>query len=417
MLRRVVLTGVVLLAIGLTANAQLSPQAQRAQDVQLNTITTAVPFLMIAPDSRSGGMGDVGVAISPDANSIHWNASKLAFAEKELEVSLSYSPWLRKLVGDMSLAYLSGYRRLNKMQTIGVALRYFSLGNITFTDNNGNTLRDFKPAEYSVDVAFAQKLSEKFSGGITARYINSNLTGSTNVGGADSKPGRSVAVDISMYYVSDKLDMGGKDATLSFGTNISNIGAKMSYTNTQQRDFLPANLRLGSSLKLDMDEFNSLTFSLDANKLLVPTPPIYDPEDENVILAGKDPDVGVATAVVQSFYDAPGNIEVDSYGNVLVEKGSVFKEEMREISIASGVEYWYDNQFAVRFGYFYEHYTKGNRQFLTLGAGLKFNVFAMDVSYLISTTQNNPLADTLRFTLRLEFAELNKASSDDEEEY
>lgn len=386
---------------------QLNTQSERAQQVQLNTITTAVPFLMIAPDSRSGGIGDAGVALSPDASSVHWNPAKMSFAEDEFEIQMSYSPWLRALVDDMNLAYVSGYRKLNKSQAIGGALRFFSLGSITFTDQNANAIRDFKPAEFSLDVAFSQKLSERFSGGIGARFINSNLTGSMTIQGANSRPGRAVGVDIGFFYTNDDVKLGDKDAIWNWGMNISNIGSKMSYTETAQRDFLPTNLKLGTALTMELDEFNELTFTVDANKLLVPTSPVYL-DDE--IVSGYDPNVGVATAMLQSFYDAPGDVTVDDNGNVSVAPGSIFREEMREINIGGGFEYWYDQQFAFRGGYFYEHYSKGNRQFITLGAGLKYTVFAIDMSYLISTTQQNPLANTLRFTLRLEFDDLKAAS-------
>ena len=393
-------------------SAQISnPVNDRAADVQLNTITTAVPFLQIAPDSRSGALGDAGVALSPDASSIHWNAAKMGFAENEFEVSLNYSPWLRALVDDMNLAYLSGYRKINKNQAVGGALRYFSLGEITFTDETGTALRTFKPAEFSLDAAFSQRLSDKFSGGIAARFINSNLTGGITTNGSNTRPGRSFAVDVSVFYTNDDVKIGDKDAIWNWGVNISNIGAKINYTDTQERDFIPANLRLGTALTLEFDEYNDLTFTFDANKLLVPTPAKYDQESRELI-AGKDPDVGVATALLQSFYDAPGNVERDAAGNTSIESGSVLREELREINLGGGVEYWYDKQFAFRTGYFFEHYTKGNRQFITLGAGLKYSVLAIDMSYLISTTQQNPLANTLRFSLRLEFADLDAKRSE-----
>jgi hypothetical protein len=353
---------------------------------------------MIAPDSRSGALGDAGVALSPDANLTHWNPAKLAFVEEDLELSLSYSPWLRQLVTDMSLAYLSGYKKLSKTQGVGGSLRFFTLGSITFTDEGGQVIRDFRPNEFSLDVSFGQKFSEKFSGGIAARYVNSNLTGGTNVQGADSRPGRSVAVDVSMFYTNPKLKIGGKKTTFNWGLNISNIGAKMRYTNTDQRDFIPTNLKTGVALTLDLDEYNQLTFTTDLNKLLVPTPPVYADGDRTEILSGMDPNVGVASGILQSFYDAPG--ELDPQTNEPIA-GSVFREELREINISGGFEYLYDKQFAVRTGYFYEHLTKGNRQFITLGAGLRYQVVTIDMSYLISTTQQNPLANTLRFTLRL----------------
>lgn len=392
------LLGTLLLALMFCSEtqAQLVNQTDRARQVQLNTITTAVPFLLIAPDSRAGALGDAGVAISPDVSSIHWNAAKLAFTEEELEIGVSYSPWLRALVNDMSLGYLSGYKKLNKTQTIGGSLRYFSLGRITFTDEAGANQGEFTPAEYAVDVAFGQKLSERFSGGIAARFVNSNLTGRTNVLGADSRPGRSFAVDVSGFYTNDDIKIGDIPSTLNLGFNISNIGAKMRYTNTDRRDFIPTNLKVGSALVLSLDEYNDLGFTVELNKLLVPTPPIYNNRGDSII-SGKDPNVGTATGIVQSFYDAPGIYDPTTGA---VEPGSVFKEELREINVGGGFEYWYDKQFAFRAGYFYEHFTKGNRQFITIGAGLKYQVLTIDMSYLISTTQQNPLANTLRFSLK-----------------
>lgn len=408
---KITAAAVAMLLTAQWAQAQLSSQQDRAQQVQLNTITTAVPFLLIAPDSRSGALGDAGVALSPDAASMHWNPGKLAFAENEFEVTLSYSPWLRALVDDMNLAYVAGYKKLNKNQAVSAGIRFFSLGKITFTDETGTAIRDFRPAEFSLDAAFSQKFSRKFSGGVGARFINSNLTGNMNVLGADSRPGRSVAVDVGLFYTDDKVKLGDKEAIWNVGMNVSNIGAKMSYTETAQRDFIPANLRLGTALTMLLDEYNALTFTVDANKLLVPTPPAYDPNDRTSIISGIDPNVGVATAMVQSFYDAPGNVIFQQDGSYIIEEGSKWREELREINIGGGMEYWYDKQFAFRAGYFYEHFTKGNRQFITLGAGLKYTVFAIDLSYLISTTQQNPLANTLRFTLRLEFDKLDGNSN------
>ncbi len=420
---------VALCAFTFSATAQNNLGQEEGQ--QINTITTAVPFLLIAPDSRAGGMGDVGVAVSPDANSMHWNASKLAFAENEFEVSLSYSPWLRSLVPDINLAYLSAYKKLDKESAIGMSLRYFSLGDITFTDQAGNVTGNFKPSEYAVDFGYARKLSDKLSGALSVRYIFSNLTGNAFVEGAQSKPGRSVAADLSVYYVNDDMKVGEKDATFAFGTNVSNIGSKMSYTESSDQDFIPINLRLGPSLKIDIDEYQSFTMTFDVNKLLVPTPPIYQidsagqpmiEDGEFVIASGRDPNVGVAPGMFGSFSDAPGIIEVDEdgnaitdeQGNVSIEKGSKFKEELREFNLAGGLEYWYANQFAIRAGYFHEHATKGNRKFFTLGAGLRYSIFALDFAYLIPTEQRNPLANTLRFTLRFNFETLKKKDEEPE---
>lgn len=407
-------------SFGLQMMASAQTVSGVAEEDKLNAITTAVPFLLISPDSRSGAMGDVGVALSPDANSQYWNAAKLAFAEEEFSVALSYTPWLRQLVDDMNLAYLSGYMKLNKKSAIGASLRYFSLGDITFTDSNGNVIRPFRPAEFSLDVSYSLQLSDRFSGGITARWVNSNLTGGVNVGGSDSKAANAFAVDIAGYYRNDDLSVGGKDASLAFGMQVANIGNKMSYTNTNQRDFLPINLRLGTAFTIELDEYNSITIAYDANKLLVPTPPTYDSntsdpgyQSTDFIIAGRDPDVGVAAGMFGSFTDAPGNVLFDEDGNILrnddntaqVEKGSVFREELREINHSFGMEYWYANQFAVRAGYFYEAPTKGNRQYFTVGAGFRYNVFGVDMSYLIATTQRNPLANTLRFSINFNFGD------------
>ncbi len=396
------------------ATSQQLTQEQAANTVQLNTITTAVPFLMIAPDSRSGALGDAGVALSADANCMHWNPAKMAFNENDLDVSLSYAPWLRALVDDMNLAYLTAIDKLNKRQAIGYALRYFSLGNITFTDEVGTTIRDFQPAELSLDVGFSQKFTEKFSGGVTGKFIHSNLTGGISVLGAESKPGISVAADVGIFYTNKFANWFGGKGTFNWGMNISNIGSKMSYTETAQRDFIPTNLRLGTCYKLRVDDYNSLSFTFDLNKLLVPTQPVLDEFNAGNIASGYDPNVGVATGMIQSFYDAPGVVTFNpDSSSFTVEDGSVFKEELREINIGGGLEYEFQDVFAFRTGYFYEHYSKGNRQFVTLGAGIKYTVFAIDLSYLISTTQQNPLANTLRFTLRMQFSDIQEALSED----
>lgn len=381
---------------------------------RLNTITTAVPFLMIGPDSRSGGMGDAGVALPADANAIHWNPSKLAFAENEGEFSISVSPWLRNLVPDMSLAYLAGFKKLkNKRSAIGGSLRYFNLGSITFTDINGGVIRDFKPAEFAVDVAFAQQFSDRFSGGIALRYINSNLTGGLNVNGANTKAGQAVAADVSFFYHKDDMTLGDRDATFAFGLNISNIGNRMSYSETSRVDFIPINMRLGPALTVELDEYNSITFNADINKLLVPTPPVYfqdstgtpvkDDQGNYVIASGEDPNRGVAAGIFGSFSDAPGDVYVDENGAVHVTPGSRFKEELREFYYGGGFEYWYAKQFAFRTGYFWEHATKGNRKYFTMGLGVRYSIFSLDFSYLIANTQRSPLANTLRFTLGFKF--------------
>jgi hypothetical protein len=387
-------------------NAQTTDK-DLVNDLQLNTITTAVPFLLIAPDSRAGAMGDVGVASSPDANSLHWNVAKLAFIEKEMGVSVSYSPWLRKLVPDISLSYISGYKKLGKDNAIGASLRYFSLGDIKFTNDQGDAIGDFNPAEFAFDVGYSQKFGERFSGGLAVRYVSSNLTGGIAAQGQETKTGRSFAVDIGGFYTNDEMEVFGQDAIFNLGLNVSNIGAKISYTNDAIKDFIPINLRIGQSLTFVLDDYNSFSFLTDINKLLVPTPPVYDTDEtgnpiidpvtgDQVIESGKDPDVPVVSGIFQSFSDAPGG----------------FSEELREYNISAGLEYLYNKQFAVRAGYFHESATKGNRKYITAGLGLKLSVFSIDFSYLISTTQENPLANTVRFTLMFDFAAFKDQNAD-----
>lgn len=372
-------------------------------DLQLNTITTAVPFLLITPDSRAGALGDAGVATSPDANSIHWNPAKFAFIEKNMGLSISYSPWLRQLVPDISLSYVSFYKKLGKDHTIASSLRYFSLGDIKFTDDVGNALGDFRPNEFAVDLSYSRKLADKFSAGLAARYIYSNLTGGIDVSGANTRAGTSFSVDVSAFYTNPDVNIFGQEAVFNVGLNVSNVGAKISYTDDANKDFIPMNMKLGQSLQFVLDDYNSIAIITDVNKLLVPTPPIYkldktgSPEldpvtNEPIIDKGMDPDVAVMNGLMQSFYDAPGGMT----------------EELREYNISAGLEYWYNKQFAVRAGYFHEHITKGNRKYVTVGLGLNMSVFTIDMSYLYATTQNNPLANTLRFSLMFNFDDFKK---------
>ena len=359
----------------------------------LNTITTAVPFLLISPDSRAGGMGDVGVATSADANSMHWNPAKYSFIDQEVGFAVSYVPWLRELVPDINLSYISGYKKLNKNDVIAMELRYFTLGDITFTDVIGNNLGQYKPNEFAIGSSYSRKLSDQFSLAISGRYIYSNLTGGQSAGGIATNAGQSIAADVAGYYVRD-IRIAKNDMQLAFGANISNIGNKISYTETSTRDFIPINLRLGTALNSDLDEYNKISFAFDINKLLVPTPPIYNDSITDQIDFGKDPNVSVVSGIFQSFGDAPGG----------------FNEEMREINFSLGTEYWYNNQFAIRAGYFNEHNTKGGRKFFTFGSGVKYNVFALDFSYLINASRaingNNPLANTMRFTLTFDFGQM-----------
>ena len=369
---------------------------------KVNTITTAVPLLMISPDARSGAMGDAGVASTPDANSVHWNPAKLAFIKDDMGFSVSYTPWLRALVPDINLAYLSFYKRIDKDQAIGATLLYFSLGNIIFTNIVGDVTGEFDPNEFAVDLAYARKLGKNFSGGLALRYIYSNLTGGWYIESAgQSKPGQSIAADLSVFY-QKPVNLSEKNGLLGIGFNISNIGSKMSYTETADRDFIPINMRLGTSLTIDIDAYNSLAFVADINKLLVPTPPIVDTaadaDGNYMILYGKDPNRSIVSGMSGSFNDAPGVVV-----NTETGERSVFKEEIREVNYSVGMEYWYDKQFAIRAGYFFEHPTKGNRKYFTLGAGLKYNVFGLDFAYLIPTEAKHPLENTLRFSLLFDF--------------
>jgi hypothetical protein len=383
-------------------------------DLQLNTITTSLPFLAITPDSRAGGMGDAGTALSANSTSIYWNTSLLSFAEQKSEVSLSYTPWLRQLTNDIHLSYLAGYKQINKIHSIGGALRFFSLGEITFTDINGDVLRDDKPSEFELVGAYAFKLADRFSIGVNGKFAYSNLTGGLTVAGVNTKPGVVGAADLSFSYFNDDAQIGNTDGTYTFGLTINNIGNKVSYSELSRRDFIPMNLKIGNSFLAEFDEYNKVTFSLDLQRLLVPTPAIYKLIDGNYqLLAGMNGDVGIITAMMQSFYDAPGVLAEDENGDYIqdqdgtyqVVKGTRLKEELAEINIAAGAEWWYSDVLALRGGVFYENRNKGNRQFLNLGASLKYNMFAIDFSYLASLNgRQSPLANTLRFTLRLNLA-------------
>jgi hypothetical protein len=370
-----------------------SANAQTDEDLDfvggLNALKVSVPFLLIAPDSRAASMGDVGAATKPDVNSQHWNPAKFAFIENEWGVSFSYTPWLRNLINDMDLTYLTGYYKFDDQQVISGSLLYFSMGTIIFTDDRGTQLLDHNANEFAFDAAYSRKFSDKIGGSIGFRYIRSDLTGGfSQQGQPAAKAGNSVAADISTYYETP-LTVDNKDAELAIGLNISNIGIKISYNDDPIKQFIPINLRLGTRFSLDIDEYNTMSVMIDGNKLLVPTPPRYDdPDDTERITSGMDPDVSVITGMLQSFYDAPGG----------------FQEELREISVAAGIEYLYAGQFAVRAGYFDEHSTKGNRKYFTIGAGIKYNVFNLDFAYLVPRAgQTNPLANTVRFTLAFQF--------------
>ena len=360
-----------------------------------NTILTAVPFLRINPDSRTGGMGDAGLAISPDPNAMHMNVSKLAFAEKDLSIAATYTPWLRNLgIDDIYLAYLTGYKRIDDLQTIGFGLRFFSLGDIQFTDENGNQLGTGRPREFDITVGYARKLSENFSASLSGKYIYSNLAADQIIEGQEIKVANAFAVDIGVSYKTP-ITLGGQKQQLTIGSAMTNIGSKVSYIEGV-KDFLPGNFGIGAALDLDLDEYNLLTLTLDVNKLLVPSPirnPDIRDEDGNGIPDFREK--GLFEGVFGSFGDAEGG----------------FTEELQELMFSAGIEYWYDRQFAIRAGYFHEHALKGDRKFLTLGVGLKYNVYGMNLSYLVPTSYvRSPLANTLRFTLMFDFEAFNENS-------
>lgn len=370
-----------LLMTGVIAKAQMQ---ETGQDIDYNVISTAVPFMIIAPDARSAGMGDLGVSTSPDVYSMHWNPAKYAFIEDDFSVGLAYSPWLRKLVPDMNIAYLAVSKRMSDKSAIAGSLKYFSLGEINFRGPSNEDLGTYSPNEFAFDLCYSRKLGDYLSAAVAGRFIYSHLTqGVTNY----SRAAWSVAADVAVYY-QRPVYFSSIDGDFSWGVAITNMGSKMSYTNANSRtDFVPTNLRLGPTLKLNIDEYNSIALSVDINKLLVPTPPIYDSTGLN-ILEGKDPNVSMIQGMIQSFYDAPGG----------------FSEEMKEFTWSIGAEYWYNKMFAVRAGYFHESQMKGNRKYLTFGAGLRYNVFAIDVSYLVpmnnkANSGTNPLEGTLRFNL------------------
>lgn len=357
-------------AFALTFIAAPAAYAQTTIGQEGQVLTTAVPVLLVAPDSRSAALGEAGVALSPDANAPFWNPAKLGFVPNDLSVSFSYSPWLRNITDDMSLNYLSGYKKINETSAISVSLMYFDLGDIQFIDEDRNPIQDFNPKEYAVSVAYGQALSEYLSLGIGARFIHSNLAGDVNVSGSntEAQPGNTAAVDVGVYYNRDL----NQQLNLALGANISNIGGKIAYSESTAKSFLPTNLKLGTALKYNLDAFNSLTFLLDANKLLVPSP-------------SADPDQSVIAGIFSSFSDAEGGAS----------------EEFKEVNFNTGLEYWYNNLFAARAGYFYENEEKGGRQFFSMGLGLRYQKFGVDAAYLIPNDKTNPLAETIRFSIGL----------------
>ncbi|MRT91785.1 type IX secretion system outer membrane channel protein PorV [Ancylomarina sp. 16SWW S1-10-2] len=354
--------------------------AQETSVTGANYISTAVPFLSVVPDSRAGAMGNSGVATSPDHNSMFWNAAKYSFTKSEAGISASYTPWLREVIDDMSISYLSGYYSLDKNQTIAASFRYFSLGEIFFQERAEDIALKKNPYELSFDVAYSRKLGKDFSGAIAFRYIFSDISqgGYNNV----SKSASAFAADLSVYHRKE-YGSSHNPSVWSWGVNISNIGSKISYSDDSEKEFIPTNLRLGSAYKHQIDQNNSITVSLDMNKLLVPSSSGRSLEDTDDIQTSNKNDKSVMTGIFNSFTDASGGMS----------------EEFKEITWSLGFEYWYHNQFAIRTGYFYENEDKGNRKFYTAGVGAKLSMFDIDFSYLIPSSQNNPLQNTLRVSI------------------
>ena len=366
-----------------------------AQTNKLNVVTTAVPFLRISPDARTGGMGDLSVATSPDANSGFYNLAKIPFNESQGGVGVTYTPWLKDLgLNDVYLASLAGYYKFDENQAINGSVRYFSLGNIQFTDNLGNDLNSFRPKEFGIDVGYSRKLSDKIGIGVGLKYIYSNLAGGAATNGSNYKAGTAVAGDLGFYY-EGKNEIG---TGWAFGVALTNLGSKIAYTdNADQKDFIPANLGFGTTYTKVFDEQNKISFGVDVNKLLVPTPP----EEGNQAALDDYRKQGVVGSWFSSFGDAPGGAS----------------EEIKEFQFSIGGEYWYNNQFALRAGYFWEDATKGNRKYFTMGIGIKYNIFGLNFSYLIpsgSGVNRNPLSNTLRFSLLFDLDGQNATSSSDQ---
>jgi hypothetical protein len=350
--------------------AQTTVPGLIGQGSQYRTITTAVPFLTITPDSRGAALGDAGVATSPDVNSSYWNAAKLVFIENKAGGSLSYTPWLAKIINDMHIVYLTGYYKISHVQAVSVSMKYFDMGDVDLRDANNNDLGTHNPRDWSFDVNYSRLLSEDLSIGGTIRYINSNLIGSSTTG-QDAKPGQSVAVDIGVFYTKPMVS---RNSVLSLGAAMSNIGSKISYTDANSKNFIPGNFRLGAAYKVEPSPLNSFTFVLDFNKLLAPSPDSTANTNSKTLLGG----------VFGSFGDAQGG----------------FSEEIHEVMMSVGVEYWYNDVFAGRIGYFNEAKDKGNRKYLTAGVGVKLNSFGFDVAYMVPINKReNALAETLRLTL------------------
>ncbi len=366
-----------------------------------NTVLSAMPFLRIVPDARSGAMGDAGLALSPTSNSMHFNASLLAFTENDFGLSVTFTPWLTNLgLNDVYLAYLSGYKRIDDLSSVGASFRFFSLGEINFTDNEGVTTGTGRPLEFEFATAYARQLSPNLSAGITAKFIRSDLASNQQTEtGETIQAANAFATDISVTY-SKEIDLTSYGSNLTIGAAMTNLGSKVSYTAGEVSDFLPGNLGIGAALDLEFDDYNMLTVALDFNKLLIPTPVAAQIVNEDGSTMDNpeydvDPANGIADYREQSLFGGVFGSFGDAQGG--------FSEELSEVNISAAVEYWYAKQFAIRAGYFYENPKKGDRQFLTVGFGLKYNVYGFNLSYLVPTNnQRGPLDNTLRFTLNLD---------------
>ena len=370
----------ILLALGCWLLAVGSAKADDYKTTTFNPVEHAVISQTIAPDARAAGMGDVGAATDPDVNSQYWNLAKYPFTISRAGIALNYTPWLRQLVNDIDLAYAAGYYRIGDYGALSGSLRYFSLGEVYTSDAYDMTV---KPYEMSLDVAYSRMLSETFSLGVGLRWIYSDLRYDYS---EDSKPASAFAADIAMYY-NNYIMMGSRECQLGLGLVASNIGSKISYYGDEESQFIPANLRLGASLMIPIDEFNRFSISADANMLLVPTVPRQEVDESNSDYQDRVrrqySDMSSIKGIFKSFSDAPGG----------------FKEELQEIQWSVGAEYVYHDQFSLRAGYHHESESKGNRKYFTVGGGFRMSVFSLDVGYVISTAQSNPLDQTLRFTL------------------
>lgn len=389
MAKRFALLGLTLLA-GISAS-HVSAQSTSTGLNGASFVTTAVPFLRISPDARAGAMGDAGIAVSPDANAQYWNVGKIPFTDKKYGISATYTPWLKDLVPDIFLAYLSGYGKFgeNDEQAISGSLRYFSLGNINYTNIDAQSTGTGMPREYSLDLGYSRKLSEFLSAGLSMRYIHSAIASGVNLAatGGDYRPGNAFAADLGVYYTKSKEKDADHINTFNFGAVLSNIGSKITY-NSNRRDFIPMNLGVGVAYTSQIDAYNKITFALDVNKLLVPA----------LQYSGADTQVSVVNGIINSFQTG---------------------DQLKQIYASLGAEYWYQNTIAFRAGYYYEDRTNGDRQYITCGLGVKYNVFQLNASYLVpqgSGITRNPLSNTLRFSLIFEFDKLeDKSSSSDDE--